>query len=202
MELIIAQGIQFTEDEVVNVKVPAYLTKVSAYLPTVPKRVVANYMIWRYIKSTMSYLDKDAREIVLDYSKVITGKEQQAPRWETCVKSVSGTDGTYLYFYEGSLTNAVGSMYAKTYFPASKKAVADEMVSNIRQEFKLMLDELDWMDSKTKERAHDKVDMMTPHIAYSKEILDNNLINEFYAGLKMDSPSYLKNILTLKKFIS
>merc|ERR1712126_311817 len=32
-----------------------------------------------------------------------------------------------------------------------------------------MLDELDWMDSKTKERAHDKVDMMTPHIAYSKE---------------------------------
>ena len=64
----------------VNVKVPAYLTKVSAYLPTVPKRVVANYMIWRCIKSTMSYLDKDAREIVLDYSKVITGKETTPPR--------------------------------------------------------------------------------------------------------------------------
>jgi len=196
------QEVTVEASEIINVAEPGYFKAVGEYLPTVSKRVLANHMMWRFIKSTVSYLDKEALNIQLEYSKVLTGKEQQAPRWETCVKSVSGTDGTYLYFYEGSLTNAVGSMYAKTYFPASKKAVADEMVSNIRQEFKLMLDELDWMDSKTKERAHDKVDMMTPHIAYSKEILDNNLINEFYAGLKMDSPSYLKNILTLKKFIS
>ena len=32
----------------------------------------------------------------------------------------------------GSLTNAVGAMYAKKYFPADQKAVADEMVENIR----------------------------------------------------------------------
>jgi len=201
-ELFIAQGIQFTEDEVVNVKVPAYLTKVSAYLPTVPKRVVANYMIWRYIKSTMSYLDKDAREIVLDYSKVITGKETTPPRWETCVKSVAGLDGTSLYFYEGSLTNAVGSMYAKVHFPASKKAIADEMVKNIRTEFKLMLDELDWMDDETRQRAHTKVDKMTSHIAYAKEILDDNLLNEFYKGLELNSNSYFLNKLNLRKFIN
>jgi hypothetical protein len=29
------------------------------------------------------------------------------------VKSTSGNDGTYLYFLEGSLTNAIGAMYAK-----------------------------------------------------------------------------------------
>ncbi len=34
-------------------------------------------------------------------------------RWETCVKSTSGNDGTYLYFLDGSLTNAIGAMYAK-----------------------------------------------------------------------------------------
>merc|ERR1711973_12604 len=147
-------------------------------------------------------LDKDALEIQLEYNKVLTGKETEQPRWEKCVKSTAGVDGTYLYFYEGSLTNAVGSMYAKKHFPASKKDVADEMVANIRKEFKIMLDELDWMDAATKARAHVKVDKMTPHIAYAKEILDNNLINEFYTGLKLDSPSYLKNILTLKTFIS
>ena len=34
----------------------------------------------------------------------------------------------------GSLTNAVGSMYARTFFPLAKKDIADEMVANIRQE--------------------------------------------------------------------
>ncbi len=32
------------------------------------------------------------------------------------------------------------------YFPYEKKKVADEMVERIREEFKIMLEELDWMD--------------------------------------------------------
>jgi len=192
----------FTGDEVVNVKVPSYLTQLNAYIKTVPRRVVANYMIWRYIKSSMGSLDEEAIKIVLDYSKVITGKETIPPRWETCVRSVSGTDGGSLYFYEGSLTNGVGAMYAKKYFPANKKAVADEMVQNIRKEFKLMLDELDWMDADTLARAHTKVDKMSAHIAYAKEILDDQLLNEFYEGLVLDSNSYLRNKLALRKFIN
>ena len=52
----------------------------------------------------------------------------------------------------------------------------------LRKEFKIMLDELDWMDDITRKKAQVKVDKMTPHIGYAKEILDNNLINEFYEG--------------------
>jgi len=196
------KDVVFTPDEIVNVKVPSFLTQLQTYIGTVPKRVIANYMVWRYIKSSMSFLDKKAIKIVLDYSKVISGKETIPPRWETCVTTVSGTGRSSLYFYEGSLTNAVGSMYAKKYFPASKKAIADEMVKNIRSEFKLMLDELDWMDDATKSRAHAKVDQMTSHIAYSKEILNDQLLNEFYEGLVLNSTSYLKNKLTLRKFIN
>ena len=32
----------------------------------------------------------------------------------------------------GSLTNAVGAMYAKEYFPESAKKVADDMVNNVK----------------------------------------------------------------------
>ena len=46
-----------------------------------------------------------------------------------------------------------------------------------------MLDELDWIDDITRKKAHVKVDKMTPYVGYAKEILDNNLINEFYEGL-------------------
>merc|ERR1712106_1285477 len=74
-------------------------------------------------------------------------------------------------------------------------------LDNVRIEFKKMLDELTWMDSKTKAKAHIKVDQITPHMAYAKEILNRELITEFYGALELDSNSYLKNILQLKKFI-
>ena len=115
---------------------------------------------------------------------------------------MAGLDGKYLYYYEGSLTNAVAAMYAKMFFKLEAKEKADEMVVNIRAEFKKMLDELDWMDAATKARAHVKADKITPHMAYPKEILDDGLINEFYEGLELNTGSYLKNYYTLKKFIN
>jgi len=190
------------ENEVVNVAVPKYITEFRKYIATVPARAQANYIMWRNVKFAMAYLNEEALQIKLEYSKVLTGKAQEAPRWEKCVKSTAGLDGTYLYFYEGSLTNAVGGMYAKEHFDLNAKDVADQMVENVRAEFKTMLDELDWMDPTTKSRAHTKADKITPHIAYAKEILDDKLINEFYEGIDLRKDSYLKNIIRLKKFIS
>jgi len=190
------------ENEVVNVAVPKYITDFAAYIPTVSARAQANYIVWRNVKFAMAYLNEEALQIKLEYNKVLTGKAQEAPRWEKCVKSTAGLDGTYLYFYEGSLTNAVGGMYAREHFDLNAKDVADQMVENVRAEFKKMLDELDWMDPITKSRAHKKADKITPHIAYAKEILDDKLINEFYEGIDLRKDSYLKNIIRLKKFIS
>ena len=48
-------------------------------------------------------------------------------------------------------------MYSKTFFNLDSKRKVDLMVENIKAEFKNILEELDWMDSKTKEKAHAKV---------------------------------------------
>jgi len=189
------------ENEVVNVEVPKYVEALTDLLSTVDNRVVANYMMWRYIESMVSYLDKDALAIRFIYNKVLHGQSQESPRWEICVMAVAGIGRSSLYFYEGSLTNAVGSMYAHKYFPEEKKDLADKMVINIKQEFRIMLDELEWMDAATKANAHYKVDSMKPHIAYSREILDTDLMNEFYNGLSLNSESFLTNSLKLKRFI-
>ena len=93
-------------------------------------------------------------------------------------------------------------MYARRYFPAENKDIADEMVRKIKAEFKLMLDELDWMDSKTKIRAHVKVNSMTSFIGYEKEILDNELLNDFYSDLELDSENFMENMLDLAKSIN
>ena len=48
-------------------------------------------------------------------------------------------------------------MYSKTFFNLDSKRKVDLMVENIKAEFKNILEELYWMDSKTKEKAHAKV---------------------------------------------
>jgi len=182
-------GVTVDENEVVNVPVPKYITDFQSYISTIPTRAQANYIVWRIVQSAMPYLNDEALNIQLTYDKVFWGITQKAPRWEICVESTAR-----------SLDIAVGSMYIRKYFNLDAKDVADKMVENIRAEFILMLDELDWMDKKTKARARKKADQITPFVAFPQEFLDDKLINEFYEGIDLTKESYLKNILRLKKF--
>ncbi|XP_023334270.1 neprilysin-2 [Eurytemora carolleeae] len=188
--------------EVINVEVPIYVKRIAEYLHTVPTRVQANYLIWRIINDLVLYGDKTMQQIDLKFKNILTGESLASPRWEICTKAIAGLSDGYDYFFmEGTQLNAVGAMYAKEYFPESSKNIVNDMVTNIKKEFKIMLDELDWIDDITRKKAHVKVDKMTPHVGYAKEILDNNLINEFYEGLELASPDFLTNNLILKSFV-
>lgn len=200
--LDVERRVKVDETELVNVAVPKYLRKFKDFIDTVPARTIANLIMWRNVKYAISYLGAEALNIQLKFSKALTGKAKQSPRWERCVKATAGIGGNYFYFYDGSLTNAVGAMYAKRYFQENAKDIADEMVNNIRKEFKIMLDELTWMDPKTKDLAHKKADLITPYIGYAREILDDDLINEFYKGFTLSKDSYFGNILSLRKYLS
>jgi len=192
------------EDDIVNVKVPQYLTDFKEYISWQPSHVQANYIIWRIIKEAMNYMneEEEASEIQLTYEKTIHGKTQKTPRWEKCVQSTAGLKNPNLYFKEGSLSNAIDAMYAKEHFDLGAKEVIDKIVENVRSEFKKMLYEETWIDYTTKAKALMKVDQITPHVAYAKEILDTPRINEYYNGLNLTHyDSFLYNILDLKKFI-
>ena len=68
--------------QIVNVAVLDYVPRVRALLAGVPARVQANYIVWRNVKSSLSFLNTAALDHALEYSKVLTGKKQYAPRWE------------------------------------------------------------------------------------------------------------------------
>merc|ERR1719249_543661 len=70
------------ENEVVNVAVPKYIEEFGKLITKVPARTIANLIMWRNVKSSMSYLTEEAIQIQLAYSKAITGKASKSPRWE------------------------------------------------------------------------------------------------------------------------
>ena len=63
--------------EIVNVAVPAFISQVRDLLATVPARVQANYIMWRNVKSQVSYLSEEALDIGLQYVKAIVGKNSR-----------------------------------------------------------------------------------------------------------------------------
>jgi len=177
------------DSETIIVEVPSYLKQLSELLTVTPARVQANYLMWRAAASSMSYLTEEADKIRLKFSKTLTGQSEQPPRWKICVKETSE-----------SLPNAVGSLYVSKYFNEKSKTTALEMVTEIRNQFEVLLDQVDWMDDETREKAKEKARSMEAHIGYPSELLDMSKLEEFYAGLELGDSDYFGNSLNLAVF--
>ena len=147
--------------------VPSYLRGLSSLLSASSARVTANYLVWRAVSSSLSYLPRQAELISLRFSTAVSGKTELPARWLKCVSTTSSTLG-----------NAVGSLYVGKYFRENSRQAAVEMVREIRTQFGLMLDHLDWMDEKTRANAREKADAMETHIGYPTELLDMETLDQ------------------------
>ena len=57
--------------------------------------------------------------------------------------------------------------------------------------------QIDWMDGETRKRAHKKLNAIKDYIAYPKEILDNNKLEEEYQGLEISGEEYFQNSINM-----
>lgn len=59
------------------------------------------------------------------------------------------------------------------------------MVNYIHNEFLQIVENIDWMDEKTRRRALEKAKGIQAKIGYSKEILDQNKVWELFRGVSV-----------------
>lgn len=74
----------------------------------------------------------------------------------------------------------VGALYVRKYFHQEAKKNAVELLRYVKEEFKLLLKDLDWMENKTKTSALEKADNIVDHIAYPDELLDDEKVGEMF----------------------
>ncbi|XP_011704969.1 PREDICTED: neprilysin-1-like [Wasmannia auropunctata] len=74
------------------------------------------------------------------------------------------------------------------------------MVNDIKQEFTKILKKVDWMDENTRKNALEKAAIITLHIAYPIELLDDRKLENFYKGLEFSIDNYFENIYNLSIF--
>jgi len=127
------------------------------------------YMMAHYVGGMAAYLPSeidDARFAF--YGKALRGTQVQRDRWKRGVGQIDNTMG-----------EMVGKVYVEKHFPPIAKTEMDKLVENLRSAFKDGIDNLEWMDEKTKMEAQDKLAKFNPKIGYPDEWTD-------YSALKVD----------------
>jgi putative endopeptidase len=77
----------------------------------------------------------------------------------------------------GALGQAVGQLYAQSYFPPEAKAKAQAMANDLVTAYRARISNLTWMSSQTKEKALSKLDALEIDIGYPDTWIDYSTLD-------------------------
>ena len=165
--------------ETIIVTTPSAIAAANDLMKNAPIEELRYYLAAQYINAAASYLSDEFQQASFDfYGKVMSGQQEQKPRWKRAMSVPNGTLG-----------EAVGEMYVAKYFPAEDKARMTELVKNLQKALSQHIAALDWMSDATKARAQEKLSAFTVKIGYPDKWKD-------YSTLEIDpAKSYWENIV-------
>lgn len=83
---------------------------------------------------------------------------------------------------------------------SSKKAV-ESLTYDIQDAFLEKLEKISWMDESTRHEAIRKAEAMIINIGYPDELIDDEVLDEYYRDLELnENVSLFHNVLRIRKF--
>lgn len=79
-------GVEIGEDEII-VSFTSIFEELNHLMEITPKRVVANYFMWRIIKHSSDFITEELRDLKSEYGMFVTGVQTKLPRWRLCCKN-------------------------------------------------------------------------------------------------------------------
>ncbi len=169
--------------EVVIVTNPNTVKQADNLLGSLSDREIKDYLLWEYVSQASGKLSDAFTNANFDYSKVVSGVQQQRPRWKRALAAT-----------EGALGEAIGQLYVEKYFPESSKQYMIGLVENLRTALGKHIINLDWMSDDTKLNAIKKLNAFTVKIGYPDQWKD-------YSTMEIDPDlSYYENMHNVSKW--
>ena len=166
-----------------NIAQPNYFKEVNKVLGDTDINTFKAYFAWSAINGAASYLSDDFVETSFDfYGRLLSGREQNRPRWKRVTANV-----------DGALGEALGQLYVEKYFPAEAKARMETLVQNLITALGQRIDMAEWMTDATKANAHEKLATILVKIGYPDKWRD-------YSGLEIKDDSYFANVMRSNEF--
>lgn len=176
------QKMKVTSEDSVLVDNPAFFTKASEMLKTVPLNQWKVYLKWNVLKRSCNDLSSPFVDAGFAFAQVLSGQKVQTPRWQRLSSLTDENIGELL-----------GQLYVKKYFKPEAKARMQELVSNLSKAFEIRINKQDWMSDVTKQKALDKLHAFTPKIGYPDKW-------ETYDGLVINRATYFKNLRNVNEW--
>lgn len=167
----------------INVSQKESIIEVNNIIASEPLKNHIAYLQWKIIDDAAEYLSDELYAGNFEfYGKILSGQEEQQPRWKQAVSAVNG-----------ALGEAVGQMFVKKYFPPEAKERMIKLVHNLQNVLAERISALDWMSDSTKTKALEKLKTFYVKIGYPDKWRD-------YTKLEIKKDSYYENIKRTKRF--
>lgn len=135
--------------------------------------------LWQRFKVTdqaSPYLSKRFVDNRFQFTKTLTGVQQLRPRWRRGIDQV-----------DSRLGEVLGQTYVERHFPASSKAMMEELVDNLKKASAVRIQNNAWMSAPTKAAALTKLSKMQVMVGYPEKFRD-------YSNLTMNSDNLYGNV--------
>ncbi len=167
----------------INVSEPAFFAGVEALWATQPAAAWHRYLKWRTLDTFAGALSSDlvAQNFAFK-GKVLSGAQEDRPRWKKCVSLV-----------DDSLGDALGQVYVDAKFAGDSKELALSMIADVEASLARGFADLDWMDDATRAAAKEKMSAIDNKIGYPD-------MWRSYDGVKVDGADHFANTLALNAF--
>ena len=178
-KLMNAMGIESKYIQEMVVGQPGFMAGADIVVAKLVPATYRDYMEWRQIQGAASYLSEEVAQANFEFfGKVMSGRQENYPRWKRATNQVEGVMG-----------EALGRIYVEKYFPASSKERMKELVHNLQIALGERIAAQDWMDDSTKVNALLKLNTFYVKIGYpdkwtdlSKLTIDPN--KTYYENMK------------------
>lgn len=150
------KGLGIKEVTELNVMQIEPLKEVEKLINTLPVSKHISYLQYNLLDAAAPYLSDDFVTARFDfYGKVLSGRQQNSPRWKRAVSAV-----------ESMLGEAVGQMYVEKYFPAAAKERMVKLVKNLQDALGERIKAQEWMSDSTKMVALEKLSTFHVKVGY------------------------------------
>ena len=169
--------------DAVIVRQPSYLHGLAALLAQTPLATWKAYARVRLLGAYAPYLSRDFVDARFGFvGTVLSGTQQNRPRWKRGVALV-----------DGSIGEGLGRLYVARYFPPENKRRMDALVQNLLAAYRESIGTLSWMTPPTRQAALAKLAKLNAKIGYPKRWID-------YSALQIRDADLVGNVMRVDAF--
>lgn len=162
---------------------PDYMKGYSDLFKNTDLSVWKKYFEWELINSMANYLNKEMVDQNFDfYSRTLNGVQTMKPRWKRAQSMLDGNFG-----------ETMGKIYVARYFSEDAKKSVGQLIENLREAFRVRIENLEWMSEETKTSAKEKLESFTYKIGYPDTWND-------FSSIAVSENTLFENIIAVREY--